>query len=172
MLVSLTALSVLFPAPDVRAQAPGGNEVPERHVTIPYLVRAADDIEFAAADCDVTADHARMTCRIRQVFITLASFDATACVITTNGYELTFRRETPTRWVSTESPAGPCVVRERTVLDDGGGTHWTMTVEEQAALSADGAECRRPVAPPVVYSWRDVVRKLPCVTIQPGAIER
>lgn len=146
----------------------------ETHLVIPYLARAADDIEFAAAECDITSNGTLMTCRLRQVFITTASFDATACVITTNGYTQTFRRETATRWVSAdlESAAGDCGRTETTTLEDGGDTHWTLRIETRTADGVRRAECRASVEPPVVYSWRDVRRKLPCATIQPGAIER
>jgi len=144
----------------------------ETHVTIPYLSRRGDAIEFAAAECDLTATGDAMTCRFRQVFVTLASLDATACVITTNGYEQTFRRQTATRWVSTEQPEGDCGLTEVTTLDDGGGTRWTMTVEKQATRHLERATCRAVAHDAAVYGWRDVKRRLPCLTIQPGAIER
>ena len=145
-----------------------------KHLTIPYLASGeagdrAGDIEFAAAECDVREDDREMACRFRQIFITVASIDATACVITTNWYEANFRRDTPSRWVSAGAPTGDCGFVETTTLEDGGGTRWTMTVGKAPTKGADRA-CQSD--PPQVYSWRDIKRKLPCTTIQPGAIER
>ncbi|MBM3772784.1 MAG: hypothetical protein FJW27_16130 [Acidimicrobiia bacterium] len=154
------------------AQSSDGTRPGERPVTIPYLARAGSDIEFAAAECDIAPHGEQMMCRFRQVFITVASTDATACVITTNGYHQTFRRASSTKWVSTEGPDGLCGRLEPTTLDDGGGTRWMMTIERRGADGGDRAECGAPVEPPVVFGWRDIKRALPCATIQPGAIER
>jgi hypothetical protein len=58
------------------------------------------------------------------------------------------------------------------VLEDGGGTRWTMTIQTRPTLHLDRADCRAASQPPDVYDWRSVKRKLPCTLIQPGAIER
>jgi hypothetical protein len=141
---------------------------------IPYLanVTRPTDLDFAAAECDVASSDEQMTCRFRQVFLTLSSLDPTSCVITTNGYEQTFRREASTRWVSRSAPVGSCGVVETTILEDGGSTRWTMTISKASALKGDRPECRAAAEEPAVYDWRAVKRKLPCSSIQPGAIER
>ena len=153
-------------------QTPGVAPAAVTHLTIPYLASTKPgDIEFAAAECDVEKSGERMTCRFRQVFVTIASIDTTACVITSNGYEQTFHRSTPTRWLSIAQPVGECGNVESTTLEDGGGTRWTMTIETKPTKGGDRAECRAAELP-AVYSWTDIKRTLPCRTIQPGSIER
>lgn len=144
------------------------------HLTIPYLGNTAPgDIEFAAAECDITPSGSAMRCHFRQVFITRASFDQTACVITSNGYEQQFQRETPTTWVGVTAPEGDCGVVDEARLEDGGGTRWTMTLTSKATRALDRAECRSvSTTPRIVYSARDIKRPLTCATIQPGSIER
>jgi len=144
------------------------------HLTIPYLGNTAPgDIEFAAAECDTSTTGNEMTCRFRQVFITRASFDATACVITSNGYDQTFRRDSDSTWVGSTEPDGACGAVDTARLEDGGGTRWTMTLTSKATRGLEREECRRVGAtPPVVFSYRDIKRPLTCATIQPGSIER
>jgi hypothetical protein len=155
------------------AQGRAADALPQR-LTIPYLANKTKpaDLDFTAAQCDVASNGEQMTCRFRQVFLTIASFDATTCVITTNGYESILRRETNVRWVGETAPTGDCGVVETTVLDDGGGTHWTMTIRTAATRRTDQPECRAAPREVEVYDWLGVRRKLPCTSIQPGAIER
>jgi hypothetical protein len=155
-------------------QAVAGAQPQPRQLTIPYLANDSkpQDLDFAAAKCDVAQDGQRMECRFRQVFVTTASHDATVCVITSNGYTLPFDKVSATRWVSVGAPDGVCGVVETTTLDDGGGTRWTMTVRRAATGDIDRDECRARPVESEVYSWRNVRRPLPCRTIQPGAIER
>ena len=155
-----------------RAQTHGVASAAETHLTIPYLASTKPgDIEFAAAECDVEKTGEQMTCRFRQVFVTVASIDTTACVITSNGYDQTFHRNAPTHWISVSEPVGDCGIVESTTLEDGGSTRWTMKVETKPTRGGDRAECRRAELP-AVYSWTDIKRTLPCTTIQPGSIER
>lgn len=141
--------------------------------TIPYLANATKpaDLDFTAAECDAASNGEQMACRFRQVFLTPSLIDATACVITTNGYERTFRRETPTHWVSAEAPVGVCGLMETTTLEDGGATRWTMTLRTAATRGEDLPECRVALPTPEVYDWRSTKRPLPCTSVQPGAIE-
>ena len=165
-------LVATVPLSSGHAQTRGVTSAAETHLTIPYLASTKPgDIEFAAAECDVEKSGERMTCRFRQVFVTIASIDTTACVITSNGYEQTFRRNTSTHWISVSQPVGDCGIVESTTLDDGGGTRWTMKIETKPTKGGDRAECRA-AEPPAVYSWTDIKRTLPCTTIQPGSIER
>ena len=115
-----------------------------------------------------------MRCRFRQVFITPVSFDASTCAITSNGYELTFRRAstTLTRWTSKDAPQGACGVVETHTLDDGGGTRWTLTITSEATAPDGGSACPAGRGETLVYDWRTMKRALPCSKIQPGAIER
>ena len=157
------------------AGAPQSSSVEARApLTIPFLAntRKPADLDFAAAECDVAENGERMTCRFRQVFLTTSAVDSASCVITTNGYERIFRRETSSRWVSQSAPSGACGVVETTTLEDGGGTRWTMTIQSATTVRSSQPECLAGSQEPDVYDWQNVKRKLPCTFIQPGAIER
>lgn len=173
--VALVAAATCAVAVTGRAQSSdGAAQAGVQRLTIPFLANATkpDDLDFEAAACDMAPGGQQMTCRFRQVFVTVASFDPTACVISTSGYERSFRLETPLRWVSIQAPDGDCGRVETTTLEDGGGTRWTMTIRQAATRNADRNECRAVAGSEEVFSWRGIKRRLPCATIQPGAIER
>jgi hypothetical protein len=163
-------LTATLTAP-IAGQPPSSVPLPV-HLTIPFLANATrpSDIDFMAAQCDVHGD--RMECRFRQLFLTPSSLDASSCAITTNGFDWKFRRETPTRWVRRSAPDGDCGVVETTILEDGGGTRWTLRIETAATQHAERAACRAESQEPEIYDWRSVKRALPCTSVQPGAIER
>ena len=171
--VGLVLVAGARPSSAGAGQTPASVEGGTR-LTIPYLANATKpaDLDFTAAECDIAPGGDEMTCRFRQVFLTRSPIDTAACVITTNGYERTFRRDTPSRWSSANAPVGACQVVETTMLEDGGSTRWTMSVQTAATLNADTPECRAALRAPEVYDWRGVKRALPCTSIQPGAIER
>lgn len=145
----------------------------ETHVTIPYLANASapESLDYAAATCEIAADGRSMQCRFRQVFITPTAMDPTNCAITSNGYEQRFLLVRAGEWTSDEQQGGECGLVETTTLRDGGATRWTMTVSTKATEHLDRATCR---AAGTTESWdyRTLRRRLPCATIQPGAIER
>jgi hypothetical protein len=147
---------------------------PRQRLTIPFLANATKraDLDFMAAECDLVANGAQMVCTFRQMFLTPSSIDATTCMITTNGYERTFRHETDVRWMSQSAPNGDCGVVETTTLEDGGGTRWVMTIRTTATRRTNQPECRAASPEPEVYDSLNMNRKLPCTSIQPGAIER
>ena len=161
-------------AAPVSAQAPATPPVVERHLTIPYLanVTKPTDLDFAAAMCDITEPGDQMTCRFRQVFITPTSLDPALCAITTSGYDQVFRRDGPAQWRSDGPPEGDCGLVETTTLVDGGTTRWTMTVRHAATRRGDTPVCLAAAAEAEVYDWKSLRRRLPCTSIQPGAIER
>ncbi len=159
----------------VQAQAPPAAAPPlPPHFAIPYLANdtTPEALDFAAAECDTLDGGNQLDCRFRQVFITRSPLDASACVISSNGYDLSLRREGPARWATTGEPAGDCGLAEVTTLEDGGTTRWTMTIGHRATRNADRADCRAAASAVETYSWRHIRRTLPCTTIQPGAIER
>lgn len=145
----------------------------ETHVTIPYLANASepDSLDYAAAMCDLSPDGLSMQCRFRQVFITPTSMDPTNCAITSNGYEQHFRLVKAGEWVSEESQGGECGLVETTTLLDGGTTRWTMTVGTRPTANVDRSVCRAAVTTEM-WDYKALRRRLPCATIQPGAIER
>jgi hypothetical protein len=163
------SMSLTDPARSQTRTIPPSGQV----LTIPYLgnVTRPDDLDYAAALCDVSGDGEQMHCRIHQVFLTPTTIDPTSCAITTSAYERTFWRQTRERWVSRSAPEGSCGRVETTTLEDGGGTRWTMTVHTAATLGQSD-ECRSAANETEVYDWRRMKRRLPCTSIQPGAIER
>jgi hypothetical protein len=159
----------------VQAQAPRPAAPPlPPHFAIPYLANdtTPEALDFAAAECDAVNGGERLECRFRQVFVTTASIEPSACVISSNGYDLSLHRDAPARWSSTGEPVGDCGLVEVTTLEDGGTTRWTMTLGRRATKNVERADCRAAAAQTETYSWRNIRRKLPCTTIQPGAIER
>lgn len=163
------------PAPGPQPPAPVSiGTMSPRRITIPFLANAVkqSDLDFMGADCEVAGDNAQMTCRFRQVFLTTPPNDATLCMITTGGYEQTFHRDTPVRWVARAGPAGVCGVVETTTLEDGGGTHWSMTIRTAATANTERPECRAVGTESEAYDYKNVKRKLPCTFVQPGGIER
>jgi hypothetical protein len=159
--VAISGLSFLVPVMVVAQPA---------SVTIPSLANASrpNDLDFTAGECDLDASGKTMDCVFQQVFLTLSPLDKSTCLVTTNRYARTFERESPTRWTSREGPTGPCGVVDIATLDDGGATRWTM---ELRTTNAGDARCGAP-EPPVVLSWQNVIRPLPCTRIQPGAMSR
>ena len=176
-LTSPCTAAVLTVALHVTAQAqapqPATPSLPP-HFAIPYLANDTTPhaIDFAAAECDAVNGGERLDCRFRQLFVTIASLEPSACVISSNGYELSLRRDAPARWSSAAEPVGDCGLVDVTTLEDGGTTRWTMTIGHRATKNTERAYCRTAAAQTETYSWRNIRRTLPCTTIQPGAIER
>jgi len=140
-------------------------------ITIPSLANASrpNDLDFTAGECELAPGGKTMECVFQQVFLTLSPLDASTCLVTTSRYARTFERENPTRWTSREGPEGPCGLVDIATLDDGGATRWTM--ELRTLVTGTGAQCGKPEAP-VVLSWQNVARSLPCTRVQPGAMSR
>jgi hypothetical protein len=146
---------------------------PSRTVTIPFLANRTNpsDLDFMAAQCDVAPSGEEMVCRFRQVFLTISAIDSKSCVITTSGFDQTFRRVAAASWVSEGRPDGACGRVETATLEDGGGTRWTLTLRA-AATRTEQPQCRAAAPELEIYDWTNVKRPLPCASIQPGAIER
>jgi hypothetical protein len=145
-----------------------------QRLTIPFLasVTRPAALEFEAASCDIAATGDRMACSFQQVFLTISRLDARTCLITTNRYERTFRKDTPTRWISAEDPVGECGIVDSATLDDGGGVKWTMTVRRVVTQKDAAASCRQLDDTVEVLSWEGLKRALPCTSIQPGDLSR
>lgn len=165
--------ATLHTAPRAQAPQPAAPALP-LHFAIPYLANdtTPDALDFAAAECDAVNGGERLDCRFRQLFITRSPLDASACVVSSNGYDLSLRRDAPAHWSSAADPVGDCGVVEVTTLEDGGTTRWTMTIGHRATKHVERADCRAVATRVETYSWRNLRRTLPCTTIQPGAIER
>ena len=140
-------------------------------ITIPSLANASrpNDLDFTAGECEIGPGGKTMECVFQQVFLTLSPLDTTTCLVTTSRYARSFERESPTRWISREGPEGPCEIVDIATLDDGGATRWTM--ELRTLVTGTSAQCAKPEAP-VVLSWENVSRSLPCTRVQPGAMSR
>src|SRR4051812_38862947 len=96
---------------------------PPSHVVIPFLANATKpaDLDFEGGECERDASGDRMDCTFQQVFLTTSDLAPDTCLITTNRYERTFRRDTATRWVSTEGPDGACGLLDVATLQNDGG---------------------------------------------------
>ncbi len=142
------------------------------HLTIPFLASEnnPDDPQFEGAECDVDSAAGRMTCGFQQVFLTTSQYAPDTCLVTTNRYERTFRRDAPDRWISTEGPDGICGILDVVTLKDGGTVRWTMEVRKDVTKKDAAPACLSIEAKPEVYSWQHIRRPLPCRFVQPGGL--
>jgi len=145
-----------------------------QHLSIPFLAGAPQPglIAFEGAECDADAGGEALRCAFQQVFLTTEKAPPDTCMITTNAYDLVFRRASETRWVSRASPEGVCGIVETVTLDDGGGVRWTMTITSGATRTDAAPECRDVRDTRDVMTWQDVRRPLPCTYVQPGGLRR
>src|SRR5262245_53649630 len=93
---------------------------PASHVVIPFLANATkpSDLDFQGGQCELDASRTTMECVFQQAFLTTSDVAPDTCLITTNRYQRTFKRQTaeggsrtapvPARWTSSEGPEGPC----------------------------------------------------------------
>jgi hypothetical protein len=139
------------------------------------------DLDFQGGECELDAGGTAMECVFQQAFLTTAAEAPDTCLITTNRYQRTFRREaapdagrgaasTSTRWISTEGPTGECQVLDVATLQYDGGIKWTMEMR-QVATKKD-ASCRALESESETLSWQNLRRPLPCKFVQPGGLSR
>ncbi len=163
-LTILTLVSICSAQADAQ-QAP-------THVVIPFLANATKlaDLGFEGGECDVDKTGKTMACQFQQVLLTTTDLTPQTCFITTNRYERTFQKQTSTRWVSREGPAGRCGVVDVTTLQDDGGVRWTMETRKVVTVKDASAECRGLDEQSETLSWQNVRRVLPCTFVQPGLL--
>jgi hypothetical protein len=156
-----------------QAQIAAGRPSPS-HVVIPFLANATKpaDLDFQGGECERDASGNRMDCVFQQVFLTTSDLAPDTCLITTNRYERTFRRDTATRWVSTEGPEGDCGLLDVATLQSDGGVKWTMETRKVATKRAASPACRASDAQAETLSWQNIRRPLPCRFVQPGGLSR
>ena len=144
------------------------------HVVIPFLANAtkSTDLDFEGAECEIARNGNTMACTFQQVFLTTSAVVPDTCLITTNRYARTFRRESPTRWVSSEEPQGICGVRDVATLQDDGGVRWTLELHKVVTRKNAAASCQTLDAQPETFSWQDIRRPLPCRFVQPGGLSQ
>jgi len=144
-----------------------------QHVTIPFLANAPERgvIEFEGAECDPDRTGTLLTCKFQQVFLTTDSAPANTCMITTNAYDRVFRKESPTRYVSSVGPDGACGLVDVATLEDGGGVRWTLTLKKTASRRDAAAECAAAEETEIL-SWQTIRRPLSCQYVQPGGLRR
>jgi hypothetical protein len=144
------------------------------HVVIPFLANATKpaDLDFQGGECEVETGGASMSCTFQQVFLTTSAAAPDTCLITTNRYDRVFRRETATRWVSTEGPEGICGVLDVATLLDEGGVRWTLEIRKRATKKNASAACSADDPQPEMLSWQNIRRPLPCRFVQPGGLSR
>ena len=111
-----------------------------------------------------------MECGFQQVFLTISPLDPLTCLVTTNQYARRFQKQSPTRWVSSEGPAGECGLLDVATLEDEGNMiHWSLEMKK-VVTRKDLASCSRGQPPAERLSWRNARRPLPCRFVEPGAL--
>src|ERR1700682_5966529 len=113
------------------------------HVVIPFLANATKpaDLDFEGGECELDTSGSSMACIFQQVFLTTSAVAPDTCLITTNRYERAFRRDTASRWVSTEGPEGVCGLLDVATLQDDGGVRWTMETRKVVTKKDASATC-------------------------------
>ena len=144
------------------------------HVVIPFLANATKpmDLDFEGGECELDSSRDRMTCTFQQVFLTTSPVAPDTCLVTTNRYERAFRRDTATRWVSTEGPEGVCGLLDVATLQDDGGVRWTMETRKVVTRKDASSTCQSYDSQPETLSWQNIRRPLPCKFVQPGGLSR
>jgi len=176
---SFVLASVLLALPSVGTHAQSGKP-PSSHVVIPLMANATrpDDLDFQGAECELDATRTTMECVFQQAFLTTTGVAPDTCLITTNRYQRTFKREdagsrvasTSTRWISTEGPEGICGMLDVATLQYDGGIKWTMEMRKVATRK--DASCRAIEGESETMSWQNLRRPLPCKFVQPGGLSR
>jgi hypothetical protein len=139
------------------------------HVTIPFLANASKpaDLDFQAGNCRIQLFGSTMICEFHQVFLTTNGVSPDTCFVTTNSYDVVFKKDGPGHWTSTEGPQGPCGIVDVTSLQDGGTVKWTMETRK-VVTKKDAPACRQVDEQSEIQSWQNVRRELPCRFVQPG----
>jgi len=150
----------------VRAQSPQSSRIVIANLAKP------GELDFEGGTCDRTGD--TMACTFQQVLLQNAAGSDT-CLIVTNRYQLSFRRQTATRWVSNEGPNGACGLIEITTVEEdpnGGGVLWTMTSQKIVTNKNANDFCKAfDGEPREDLTWKESKRPLPCKFIVPGLIQ-
>lgn len=141
-------------------------------VQIPALAKPSA-LDFEGGECNRTGD--TMACTFQQVFLRQLVGDD-ACQIITNRYELTFARQSATRWVSTRGPTGTCGVVATTTLEEepkGAASHWTLTANNTITNRDANKSCKAlaDADEPEVLTSRDTKRPLSCKFVVPVLIQ-
>jgi hypothetical protein len=167
----LTLVSIC--SPHVEARQAVGRPQPS-HITIPFLANVAKpaDLGFEGGECEIDKSGNTMTCQFQQVILTTSEFAPQTCLISTNRYDRVFQKETSTRWVSREGPAGVCGVVDVFTLQDGGGVRWTMEMRKIVTRKDASSQCLAVDEQPETLGWQNIRRALPCTFIQPGGLGR
>jgi hypothetical protein len=144
------------------------------HVVIPFLANAANstDLDFEGGECELDTSGTTMACTFQQVFLTTSAVAPDTCLVTTNRYQRDFRRDTASRWVSTEGPEGVCGLLDVATLNDEGGVRWTMETHKVVTRKDAPAACRAYETQSETLSWQNTRRPLPCKFVQPGGLSR
>jgi hypothetical protein len=144
------------------------------HVVIPFLANMTKpaDLDFQGGECELDASGNRMACTFQQVFLTTSAVAPETCLITTNRYQRDFRRDTASRWVSTEGPEGVCGLLDVATLVDEGGVRWTMETHKVVTKKDASPACRAYEPESETLSWQNIRRPLPCKFVQPGGLSR
>jgi hypothetical protein len=149
------------------------NSAPPLRMVIPFLASATqpDELGFEGAECEVDEAAGTMGCQFQQVFLTTSDAAPNTCLVTTNRYQLSFRRQPNAQWVSTEGPSGECGLLAVVTLQDDGGVRWTMNIR-RSVTNLEPPACRAIGESSETLTWQNLRRPLPCRFIQPGGLSR
>jgi hypothetical protein len=152
---------------------------PSHVIILPMAnVSKPSELDFEGGACDVDGPGDTMKCAFQQVFIRPPlQDDPAACVIVTNRYEQTFKKQNARRWVNNDGPAGVCGVVVVTTLEQEEGdlisSVWRVTLNTRKIVTNKAASpgCSDVLAEmPETLSWNYRHRALSCEYIRAASI--
>jgi hypothetical protein len=157
----------------------GASQAGPSHITIMPMANMSrpDDLDFQGGSCEIDAAGASMTCAFQQVLLTLAPNDPTTCLITTNRYQQTFKKQDARRWVSTEGPDACGVVAETTLQQDEKSlaVYWRVAMNTRKTLANKGRDvsssCGSVDDAPETLASTDAGRPLSCKSVKASSLE-
>lgn len=168
---SFAALVCLALPAVVSSQAPG-------HIVLSPMANMSRPgaLDFQGGSCDIDGAGDRMTCAFQQVVLTPAQGDPTTCLIVTNRYSETFKKQDARRWVSNSGPEGICGVVTVTTLEqrDGGSpTYWNVTLNTRKIVTNKNAapSCAVQDDAPETLASTNARRELSCRSVSGSGIE-
>jgi hypothetical protein len=148
------------------------------HVTLVPMANMSKpgDLDFEGGGCDIDASGGTMTCSFQQVLLTPVRDDPTTCLITTNRYEQTFKKQDARRWTSTDDPEGPCGIVATTTLQQEANSLaalWRVTMSMRKIATnknRDVARCGNVDETLEVLASTDARRPLSCTFVRGSSL--
>jgi hypothetical protein len=159
------------------SQTTAAQSAASSHITLVPMSNMSKpgDLDFEGGGCDIDGSTAAMTCSFQQVLLTPVREDPATCLITTNRYEQTFRKQDARHWTSTDAPEGPCGIVATTTLQQEANSLavlWrvTMSMRKIATNNRGAAPCGSVDETPEVLASTDARRPISCTFVRGSSL--